>query len=84
MLKLILCFDLQRELARQTMLTIKTYSDAAVRGGFPEIRTLCCIGGDSLKNQIETIKRYPSKFIDLSNMDFFEKSIFEDGMFPHT
>ncbi len=39
------------------MLTIKTYADAAAKGGYSEIRTLCCIGGDSLKNQIETIKR---------------------------
>lgn len=61
-----------RELARQTMLTIKTYSDAATRGGFAEIRTLCCIGGDSLKNQIETIKRgvhivvaTPGRLIDM-------------------
>ncbi len=46
-----------RELARQTMLTIKYYADAAVSANFPEIRVLACIGGDPIKNQIETIKR---------------------------
>lgn len=39
------------------MLTIKHYAEAAARAGFPEIRCLACIGGDPLKNQIETIKR---------------------------
>ena len=39
------------------MLTIKYYADAAVKARFPEIRILACIGGDPLKNQIETIKQ---------------------------
>ena len=47
-----------RELARQTMLTIKYYADAAVKANFPEIRVLACIGGDPIKNQIDTIKRF--------------------------
>lgn len=61
-----------RELARQTMLTIKYYADEAARSGFPEIRTLACIGGDPLKKQIEEIKRgvhivvaTPGRLIDM-------------------
>ena len=50
--------SMKRELARQTMLTIKYYADATVQEGFPEMRILACIGGDPIKNQIETIKRY--------------------------
>jgi superfamily II DNA/RNA helicase len=50
-------FIFKRELARQTALTIRYYGDAAVKAGFPEIRVLACIGGDPLKNQIETIRR---------------------------
>ncbi len=46
-----------RELARQTAIFIKSISDAGVKDGFPEIRVLACIGGDPLKNQVETIKR---------------------------
>jgi hypothetical protein len=44
-------FNFKRELARQTMLTIKYYADAAVNEGFPELRILACIGGDPIKNQ---------------------------------
>ncbi len=61
-----------RELARQTMLTIKYYADAAVKAKYPEVRVLACIGGDPIKNQIETIKRgihivvaTPGRLIDM-------------------
>lgn len=61
-----------RELARQTMLTIKHYADAASLEGYPEIKVLACIGGDPIKNQIETIKRgihiivaTPGRLIDM-------------------
>ncbi len=40
------------------MLTIKYYAEAALKDGFPDIKVLACIGGDPIKNQIETIKRY--------------------------
>jgi len=61
-----------RELARQTCQTIKHMADAAVRDGLPEMRVLACIGGDSIKNQIESIKRgihiavaTPGRLIDM-------------------
>ena len=49
---------LKRELARQTSLFLRNLADAAMSDGFPEIRVLTCIGGESLKNQIDTIRRY--------------------------
>ncbi|CAF0916717.1 unnamed protein product [Brachionus calyciflorus] len=61
-----------RELARQTALFIRDFSNAGVRKGFPEVRVLACIGGESIKNQIETIKRgvhivvaTPGRLIDM-------------------
>lgn len=45
------------------MLTIKHYSDAAAESGLPRLRVLACIGGDPLKNQIETIKRFYNKIM---------------------
>jgi ATP-dependent RNA helicase DDX41 len=61
-----------RELARQTSLFIRNLSDAAMGDGYPDIRVLTCIGGESLKNQIETIKRgvhvvvaTPGRLIDM-------------------
>ena len=38
-------------------MTIKYYADAAMKEGLPELRVLACIGGDPIKNQIDTIKR---------------------------
>ena len=54
------------------MLTIKYYADAAASEGFPTLRILACIGGDPIKNQVETIKRgvhivvaTPGRLIDM-------------------
>lgn len=61
-----------RELARQTSLIIKDLSNAGMKEGFPEVRVLACIGGESIKNQTETIKRgvhivvaTPGRLIDM-------------------
>jgi ATP-dependent RNA helicase DDX41 len=47
-----------RELARQTASFFTSMSASGVREGFPELRVLACIGGDPLKSQVESIKRY--------------------------
>lgn len=67
-----LLYFLKRELARQTSLFLRNLADAAMTDSYPEIRVLTCIGGESLKNQIETIRRgvhvvvaTPGRLIDM-------------------
>jgi ATP-dependent RNA helicase DDX41 len=46
-----------RELAKQTHTVISGACDHLVRGGYPQLRTLLCIGGVPFKEQAETIRR---------------------------
>lgn len=48
----------QRELAKQTFEIIKYYCGYLEKDGYPELRTALCIGGISVKDQLEVIKRY--------------------------
>lgn len=61
-----------RELARQTSLFLRSLSEAGMAQCYPEIRVLTCIGGESVKNQIETIRHgvhvvvaTPGRLIDM-------------------
>ena len=63
-----------RELAKQTHDIIKEFSEALVRGGLPEVKSLLCIGGTSIKEQAETIKHgvhivvaTPGRLMDMLN-----------------
>ena len=47
----------QRELARQTTDIIKNYCATLENDGFPSLRTVLCIGGTALKDQLDVIKR---------------------------
>ena len=49
---------LQRELARQTTDIMKHYSQAMEHDGFPALRTAMCIGGTSVKEQMDVIRQY--------------------------
>lgn len=64
--------SIKRELARQTSTFMKSLAQAAMFDHYPEIRILACIGGESVKNQIEMIKRgvhvvvaTPGRLIDM-------------------
>jgi len=46
-----------RELARQTFEVISEFTKALQLDGFPPLRSALCIGGTSVKDQMETIKR---------------------------
>ncbi|EDV19755.1 uncharacterized protein TRIADDRAFT_51106 [Trichoplax adhaerens] len=46
-----------RELARQTYNTIKRFCQALTADGHPEIRTMLCIGGISMKEQTDAMRR---------------------------
>ena len=61
-----------RELARQTAAFFTSMSASGVDEGYPELRVLACIGGDPLKNQVESIRRgvhivvaTPGRLIDM-------------------
>ena len=45
-----------RELANQTTEVLKYYSEAAEQAGMPEIRTVLCIGGLSVKTQLDALR----------------------------
>lgn len=51
------CFSLQRELARQTHGIIEYYCRLLQEDGLPPLRCALCIGGMSVKEQMETIKQ---------------------------
>lgn len=46
-----------RELARQTIEVMEYFTKAFEVGGYPSLRCTLCIGGISVKEQLETIKR---------------------------
>eukprot|EP00752_Nemacystus_decipiens_P012786 g11323.t1 len=46
-----------RELARQTFDVVDYFCKHLHRGGFPELRTVLCIGGEDKRSQIEPIQR---------------------------
>lgn len=48
---------LQRELARQTHGIIEYYCKLLEEEGAPQLRTALCIGGMSVKEQMEVIKQ---------------------------
>ena len=61
-----------RELARQTYDVILQYTAALKDGGFPEIRTLLCMGGISMSEQSHVLARgfhivvaTPGRLIDM-------------------
>lgn len=70
---LILCPS--RELARQTFEVVEYYSRALVAGGFPELRSSLCIGGEDKRMQTATAQRHgvhcivatPGRLNDLLN-----------------
>ncbi|XP_056006567.1 probable ATP-dependent RNA helicase DDX41 [Ostrea edulis] len=52
-----LCICPSRELARQTNDIVEYYFKCLVDEGFPQLRSVLCIGGVSVKDQLEAIKR---------------------------
>ncbi|CAF4287071.1 unnamed protein product, partial [Rotaria sp. Silwood2] len=48
--------SLLRELARQTQTVISNICEHAHKTGFPLLRTVACVGGTAMKDQLETIK----------------------------
>ncbi len=46
-----------RELARQTFDVVEYFCKYLHRGGFPELRTVLCIGGEDKRTQIDPIQR---------------------------
>ena len=49
---------LQRELATQTFEVIKYYTSALSGQGYPYVRTVLMIGGLSVKDQADSVRRY--------------------------
>ena len=45
-----------RELARQTWEVAEEYCEGLHRGGFPRLRTLLCIGGIAIREQLDSIR----------------------------
>eukprot|EP00903_Cladosiphon_okamuranus_P005699 g5660.t1 len=64
-----------RELARQTFDVVDYFCKHLHRGGFPELRTVLCIGGEDKRSQIDPIQRQgvhcivatPGRISDLLN-----------------
>ena len=52
-----LCLSLQRELARQTHSIIEIYCKLLEDEGAPNMRSALCIGGMSVKEQMEVVKQ---------------------------
>lgn len=46
-----------RELANQTYEIITNYTSVLQAGGFPELRTMLCIGGIDMRSQMDLLKR---------------------------
>lgn len=47
-----------RELARQTLQVVEAYAACLLAGGWPQLRTLLCIGGTDMKEQMDTIRKH--------------------------
>jgi len=45
-----------RELARQTYDVANSFCTALAEGGQPELRSMCCIGGQSLREQLDPVR----------------------------
>ncbi|KAI8979012.1 P-loop containing nucleoside triphosphate hydrolase protein [Pilobolus umbonatus] len=61
-----------RELARQTFDGLNALADALKEGGYPELRSLLCIGGINMRDQFDVIKKgihmvvaTPGRLIDM-------------------
>lgn len=52
---LILCPS--RELAKQTYEVVDYFARALGRGGYPEIRSVLCIGGESKRSQVDIVRK---------------------------
>lgn len=46
-----------RELMRQTYDVVQHFTKAVYRGGYPELRTMLCIGGEDKRTQLNTIRK---------------------------
>lgn len=46
-----------RELARQTFDVVNEYAEPLRRKGYPELRTMLCIGGVDMKSQLDIVKK---------------------------
>lgn len=46
-----------RELARQTFDTLNSMAEALSKGGYPELRSLLCIGGINMRDQQDVLQR---------------------------
>lgn len=71
-----------RELANQTADVLNYYTSATIKEGFPKINTVLCIGGSSLKDQLEALKQSihivvatPGRLIDLLNKKKLDLSL---------
>ena len=53
---LVLCPS--RELARQTLEGINEFTDALKQDGYPELRSLLCIGGVDMKSQTDVVRNH--------------------------
>ncbi|KAL6070872.1 DEAD-box ATP-dependent RNA helicase 35 [Balamuthia mandrillaris] len=67
-----------RELARQTYDVISNFSEYLARDGWPRLRTLLCIGGISIREQVEQVRHgihmvvaTPGRLLDLLNKKKF-------------
>lgn len=66
-----------RELARQTFEVISEFTRALELDGFPSLRSALCIGGTSVKDQLEVIKRGVHMMVATPGrlMDLLEKKM---------
>eukprot|EP01103_Thecamoeba_quadrilineata_P016138 TRINITY_DN5316_c0_g1_i3.p1 TRINITY_DN5316_c0_g1~~TRINITY_DN5316_c0_g1_i3.p1 ORF type:complete len:618 (-),score=91.39 TRINITY_DN5316_c0_g1_i3:112-1965(-) len=71
-----------RELARQTYEVCCYYANALYKAGFPQLRSLLCIGGVNMKEQTDQIKRgvhmivaTPGRLLDMLNKKKFNLNI---------
>jgi ATP-dependent RNA helicase DDX41 len=69
-----LSFLFQRELARQTQMVIQTICEHAHQAGLPMVRSIACVGGTAMKDQLDIIKKYVT--IESNLTHFFENDGF--------
>lgn len=46
-----------RELARQTFNNCQHFADYLMKGGYPELRCMLCIGGEDIRKQLDVVNR---------------------------
>jgi ATP-dependent RNA helicase DDX41 len=87
---LVLCPS--RELARQTYEVVEYYIQALADGGYPQLRSSLCIGGENKRTQVENVRRRgvhcvvatPGRLNDLLNqklitMDICKYFVLDEG-----